>query len=223
MRPVTATLALALLILCSGYVPAAASDQYSSEFFSSFVGEWVGISDQTTDGEESEQKFFHASVTEDEPGCFTGKFSYYRYDFEKQTPIPCGEAIMTLTVQPDGTILNKVEGDGTILIQNKPKKQTHSLLEVLTPDSAKMTGRITGKIDVHGMPFGLGKNGEVYDSESEWSFEDGFLTVRQSIKTSFKVLFVSKSFHIEAFSQASRGSDVIALMKKTSIRQIKGS
>lgn len=212
-------LGFVLIIWAGVYAQPSPSPQPDAgAFFRSITGEWVGICEQSTDGEQADNKYFYAAIEQVGPNSFAGQFSYYRYDESTGIPLHVGDANVLTTIEPDGSVTNRISGRGTMLVDNKPKQQQHELLESLTgTDSGGLTGRIRGKISVGGMPFGLGKNGSVYDGTSTWSLNGDVLTIRQSLKAGFRILFFTKSYTVEARSTASRGSDVVSLMKTSRV------
>lgn len=202
----------AVSALCSQLGPPQAS---AGAFFASAVGEWVGMCEQTTDGDAADDKYFRAVVTKVDEDTFESRFEYYRFDREAGAPLRVGDMLVRTTVNPDGTAVNTVTGQGTVLVDYDPKPQEYELSEVLTctgPNS--LEGRGSGRVKVGGLPFGLGKNGRISEAESTWSLADGVMTVHQSLKAGFRVLFFTKSFHIEAYYTAERGSDVAALIAR---------
>lgn len=204
--------------------PRPASSTDISALYKSIVGDWVGVCEQSTDGQQAENKYFHACIKETGPDTYTSTFSYYRSDGATATPIRIGDTTAVLTIQPDGTVKNEIEGSGFILVDKEPKQQSHKLSEVLTSTGpTSMEGKLTGKISVSGLPFGLGKNGEVSDSRSTYALKDGVLTICQTLKIGFKVLVCKKSFVIMADSTARRGSDVAALMQASHIAEKSGT
>jgi hypothetical protein len=202
--------------------PAPSTDV--SALYKTLVGDWIGVCEQSTDGQQAENKYFHACIKETGPDTYTSTFTYYRSDGATTTPIGIGDTTAVLTIQPDGTVKNEIEGSGSILVDKEPKQQTHKLSEVLTTTSPmSMAGKLTGKISVSGLPFGLGKNGEVSDSKSTYALKDDVLTICQTLKIGFKVLVCKKSYTITANSTARRGSDVSALMKAAHVAEKSGT
>lgn len=181
-------------------------------FFQNIVGEWIGTCEQSTDGEEADDKYFHAFVKQLNDNTFSTKFDYYRIDKETNTPLRIGETTVTTVIGPDGAAKSKITGKGIILVNDKPKNQTHELHETLVSTSNEsLQGEGNGKISVSGMPLGLGKNGKVGSSKSDWSLNDGVLNIRQTISASFKALFFKKTFDVAANYTAKRGSNVASL------------
>ena len=202
-----------IIILSLSAVHAQPSPGSAGDFFKSITGDWVGICEQSTDGEQAENKYFHANIKQAGTDTFNSEFRYYLTDASGK-PVQIGSASMTTTIQPDGTAINKINGTGTMLVQKKPTQQKHDLTEVLVcNDTSSMSGKITGKIDVSGMPFGLGKNVKVANSTSKWALNNGTLEFQQTIKAGIKVFVFSKTFTVVANSTATRGTDVVSLMK----------
>lgn len=213
-------LALGLALVISAACWAQPSPQGdSAEFFRSVVGEWIGICEQSTDGEQADNKYFRAVIRQIDDKSFNGEFTYYRYDEATRSPLHIGDATILSTIEPDGTVRNEITGRGTMLVDERPKPQEHEIVEVLSrADDGSLTGRMDGRISVGDLPFGLGKNGRIYDGRSTWSLDDGVLTIHQSLRAGFRVLFFSKCFTVVAHSTARRGSDVVSLMtEKTRI------
>lgn len=209
-RALVLALALALIF------PAVSCAQPDAgAFFRSIVGEWIGVCEQSTDGEKAGDKYFHFVVKQVDQRTFSSEFKYYRLDEATRTPIHIGDTTIVSTIEPDGTVTNNITGQGTILVDEKPKPQEHQLVEALScAGDNTLTGRITGNISIGGLLFGLGKNGEVHDGTSAWSLDNGVLTIHQSLKAGFRILFFTKNFTVEAKSTARQGSDVASLMNE---------
>jgi len=206
--------ALVLALTLALIFPAVSHAQPDAgAFLKSIVGEWVGACEQSTDGEKAGDKYFHFVVKQVDQRTFSSEFKYYRFDEATRTPIHIGDTTFVSTIEPDGTVTNNISGQGTILVDEKPKPEEHQLVEALScaGDNA-LTGRITGNISIGGLLFGLGKNGEVHDGTSAWSLDNGVLTIHQSLKAGFRILFFTKNFTVVAHSTARRGSDVVSLM-----------
>lgn len=216
IRVALAIVSLALMTAAASHAqPVPATNIGTGAFFQQIVGDWIGICDQTTDGQPADSKYFHVRITKTDDSTYVSVFRYYRLDQATGNPVQIGESKIATTVHPDGTAKSEIVGAGTILVDEKPKQQEHELVELLTATGANgMMGDISGKISVSGMPLGLGKNGSVGDGKSTWSLVDGTLSFRQSLKASFKVFFMTKSFTVVLSGSARRGSDVAELMKK---------
>lgn len=185
-----------------------------NSFLTGIIGEWVGTCRHSTNGEKAEDKYFHAVIRQVAPGGCETVFDYYR--IENGEPLKVGTCSITTTIGPDGLATSKIRGEGVVLIENKPKNQRHELTEVLRLTSpGKLEGVGTGVISVSGMPLGLGKGGKIKETRSLWTVSDGALTIQQSIKVAFRMLFVNKTFTVTADYKASRGSDVAALVAKS--------
>ena len=208
-----AVLVTTVLSAASAQMPAS-PDARPLELAQKMTGEWIGVCEQSTDGQPAENKFFHAMIRQTGPNTLEGKFSYYKADPATGEPVDIGDATAAISIEPDGTIKNNVSGTGVVLVEKKPKRETHQLAEVLTmTEAGTLSGRITGKISVDGLPFGLGKNGQVSDGSSTWTLRDDVLTINQTMTAGFRILFYKKTFTIAANSTARRGSDVAALTK----------
>ncbi len=194
--------------------PASPSATAMQSFFRSLTGEWIGTCAQSTDGQQAENKYFHAVIKQVDANTFDTKFDYYRLDQKTGAPIKIGISGMTTTIKPDGTATNNITGSGQVMVDKKPKDQKHNMSETLTASGGTISGQGKGKISVSGLPFGVGKNGKVDKSLSSWTMKNGALSISQKLKVGFKALFVKKGFSINADFTAKRGSDVVALMMK---------
>lgn len=217
--------ALGFLLTSVGASRAQSNDPGS--FFKSIVGEWIGVCEQSTDGQQADNKYFHVTFKEAGPGSFVGQFNYYRVDRKTGKPLHIGDSTISTTIDSGGTVHNSIVGKGSVLInETDSKDEEHQVSEVLTPSSqGSFSGKGEGKISVFGMPLGFGKNGKVQDATSSWAMSDGVLTINQKLKAKFKALFVGKSFSITANSTAKRGTDVFSLMgcKTEASRPVKSS
>lgn len=211
--------AVSILALASIASAQPTSSTTSADFFRSIVGDWVGTYEHAVNGEQAEDTYFKFSITQVDQDSFASHFEYYRLDPVSGDPQPAGSAKIESMVQADGSVKNVTTGDGTILVENKPKQQTYNLTEVLGSSDCGVTGKIGGKISVSGLPLGVGKNGQIYDGSSSWSVDGNVLTIKQSLKAGFKVLLFSKRYSLEASSKAIRGTDVAALMTKARVAE----
>lgn len=207
--------ALGLLIFVSSTASAQSQSIDSKQFINSLVGDWVGTCEQSTDGEVAENKYFHATIKQVDPGVYTGNFDYYRIDPNTGGPLHIGQSTIRIDIAADGTAKSKITGSGIVMVENKPKTQEHELTEVLTCTPDGLQGKGDGKLSVSGMPFGIGKNGKVKSATSEWFMDIGVLTINQNIKVGFRTLVFSKSFELAANYKARKGSDIASLMPKT--------
>ena len=213
-------LAILTFILASTAFAQPAPSTRAVDFYQKVVGDWVGTYEHTTDGEQAEDIYFKFSVKQSDPNSFTGKFAYFRLNEATGDPEPAGTATIKSTVEADGSVTNVISGEGTIMIENNLKQQTYNLVEKLcNSDCGDLSGDICGKVSVAGLPFGVGKNGRVFSGSSAWSLDGDVLTINQSIKAGFKVLFFSKSYTLLANSKATRGTDVAAIMKKPRVAE----
>lgn len=210
---VLTAIALALPTLAHSQTQDTAADPAS--FFKNIAGDWIGTCEQATDGEQADNKYFHAVVKQVNENTFESRFKYYRLDEATRSPLEIGDTTVVSTIGTDGSVKNKIIGNGTILVNEKPKSQEHEMEEVLSWEgNGNFSGKINGKISVNGMPLGLGKNGEIRNATSTWTYKDGILTIDQNLKAGFKVLMFSKNYTVTARMSATRGSDVVGLMLK---------
>lgn len=213
---ISRTIAFAIgAILLSSIVTFAQSSSQdgAKKFFKDITGEWIGVCEQSTDGQQAENKYFHAIVKETSPNTFLCSFDYYRIDKDTGAPLPIGKSEVTTTIADDGTVTNKITGSGTVMVNKEPKDQKHELQEVLSSSkSNSLQGSGKGTISVSGMPLGLGKNGKILNASSNWSLDKDTLVIDQSLKVGFKALFVTKKFDIAAHYTARRGTSVASLM-----------
>ncbi|MCE5198167.1 MAG: hypothetical protein ABFD54_00185 [Armatimonadota bacterium] len=212
-RIATAALGLVLILSVSALAQPANPSGSIANFFHSIVGEWIGTCEQSTNGEKAENKYFHFVVTQVNSNSYNSKFEYFRFDDAKGAPIPIGSDSVITTIKPDGKAETKLDGKGIVLVENKPKNQTHSLVEVLSNVPGGLQGKGTGKVSVSGMPLGLGKNGKVNSSQTAWALNNGILTINQQINVGFRALFFTKKFNMQAKYTAQRGSDVASIIK----------
>jgi len=186
-----------------------------AEFFRSIVGEWVGVCKQSTDGQPTDDKYFHAVISETEPGSFNARFDYYGVDAGGALAKVGGSSV-TATIDASGlSATGKIIGDGVVSLDRKLRKQEHNITESLASTSAgAIEARGAGTFKVLGMPLGLGKLGKVRDDQSVWSLANGTLSIRQSLSIVFRALCFSKVFKVDASYSAVRGSDVSSQMPK---------
>ena len=211
MSAKSSSIAIAAMMLFS--IGARAQTCGAGDFFAKVTGEWVGVCEQTTDGERAVDKYFHASITKTGDNTFESRFEYFRADEKTGAPVRAGESMVTTTVMPDGTASSKINGKGSVMVYNSPKMQTHTLSEVARAiDAAGIRSEGKGSISVSGMPFGFGKNGKVYGSKSQWTVSKGALTIRQTLRVGFKALFIKQTFAVTADYTAKRGADVASAM-----------
>jgi hypothetical protein len=208
-------LAVALITPSIGHAQLAAGPHDVGGFIHSLVGEWIGICEQSTDGKQADNKYFHAVIKQSSPGSYQTALEYYRVDDQTGGPVEVGQSTMTTTVAPDGTAKNDITGQGQVMIDpTTSKPEQHDLSEVLRiSPSGGLQGSGSGSISVSGMALGAGKNGKVDNYSSSWTMQDGTLKISQDLKVSFRVLFFSKKFAITAQFTGNRGSDIGALMK----------
>lgn len=210
-------LGLVLLISASAWAqPASPNADTIRGFFKNLVGDWIGICEQSTDGQKADNKYFHVTIKQTDANTFNSSFEYYRLDEKTLAPLKIGTSTVTTTISPDGTANNKITGTGSVMVEKKPKDQQHELTEVLTCSvDGSLQGKGSGKISVNGLPLGTGKNGKVKQASSTWTFDNDTLKISQKLNVGFRLLLFSKSFDIAADFTAKRGTDVVGLMKRT--------
>lgn len=185
-----------------------------AEFFGGITGEWVGVCKQSTDGQATDDKYFHACIRESSKSCFEARFDYYRLDTGGALT-RIGGSNVTVTVATDCSATGRVTGDGEVLVDKKPRKEEHDLTESLTwLAEDQLQARGAGSLKVYGMPLGLGKLGKVRDDQSTWKTTGGALSIQQNLSIVFRALCFSKSFKIEASYAAVRGSDISSQIPK---------
>lgn len=218
---IAATVLSSVLLISAAYAQAQPKPACQTEvtgIYKSLVGDWVGTCEQSTDGQQAENKYFHVTIKETGPDTFASTFTYYKSDGATGKPLEIGTTDAVTTVNADGTIKNDIKGAGTIMVEKEPKQMTHTLAETLSPTSpTSLSGQITGKISVSGLPFGIGKNGQISDGKSTYTLTGDTLTISQTLKAGFKVLLYKKSFTVTALSTAKRGSDVASLMQASHV------
>lgn len=203
--------AMAALIIAQA-ASAVANDARS--FFSNITGEWIGTCQQSTNGKQADDKYFHAVVRQVDVNTFSSSFDYYRLDNNTGKPVPIGTSSIITTIGPNGAAQNRIQGKGMMMVDAKPKQQQHDFKEVLNLASDGLHGQGSGTLSVFGMPFGLGRNGKIKKATSSWSLNNGLLTINQSIQAGFRALFFSKNFDFVASYTARRGSDIASLITR---------
>lgn len=210
-----AVLVLGLSAISSAAMSAQSSANATKSFFNSIAGEWIGTCKQSTDGQQAEDKYFHAVIQPSGSNSYRCNFEYYRADPNTGAPLAIGGSSAVISLNSDGTVKSVINGKGTILVNKSPKNQSHQLNEVLTSNGGGgLQGQGTGTISVNGMPLGLGKNGKVRSSKSSWALNNGVLNIRQDFNIAFRALFITKSFSVSAQYIARKGQDVASLMPR---------
>ncbi len=207
---------MAILVSSSQQAPRAADRPGTIQsFFGSIVGEWIGTVRESTNGQYSDLKYFHATIKQITPDTYESTFHYYRIDDKTHAPLDIGASTMSTKLTSLTAATNTVSGKGEIRITlDNLKSETHQLTELLRIDSSgTLSGTGSGIIHVGGMPFGLGSNGVWNNDVSAWSVNDGVLKIGQKFKVEFRVFFIKRSFSITTYYTAKRGDDVFALMK----------
>jgi hypothetical protein len=224
MRSLPAALGAALLLSAAGNTPAQAppspAPASSERFFTALVGEWVGTAEQRVNGQEPLRRFFHLVVRRRDARTFETGFRYYRPNAKTGALEEAGSEQGTSTLDPDGTVQRSMEGKGTVLVDYRPKPESHSATGRARPTAAGgLEGEASGKIDVQGLPFGLGRHGTIESAREEWSVADGALSGRTAIVARFRALFTSRRFKVESTCRAERGADVSGLAARAGTKQ----
>lgn len=193
----------------------AASKADICKVFDKMTGEWVGVCDQKTDGEELDRQYFVVNVKKTGEDVYQSKFSYYIRNEKTGSPEPAGSMLIVTVLKADGRVVNRINGEGRVMFNGKPKTQKYEIIEsiILVPDGTIRSSG-SGEICVDGIPFGLGKNGKLTDTKSVWRFYNGVFSICQEVNAKFKALFVSKSYKFRAEYSASKGSNISEFMAK---------
>ncbi len=175
---------------------------------------------QTNNGERADDKYFHAAVKQAGPNAYQMVLDYYRLDRRTGATLPVGVSTIVTTLGQDGSITNRVTGNGEVMIDERTSKpESHDLSETLRLVAASVfQGTGDGRIDVSGMPFGAGKGGDVRNYHSLWSRNGDTLCIKQQLDVKFKVFCFGKSMSITMDLTASPGNDLAALMRKAGVR-----
>lgn len=199
----------------AGYSQPASESGGAESFFAGLPGDWVGTVSQSTDGEFGDTKYFHAAIKQTSLGVYASVFTYYRLDEKSGAPVLVGVSGMATEFDTAGTATNSVTGKGDILVDaNTRKPETHALTELLRESpTGGLQGTGSGSISVTGMPLGLGKSGRIRGYFSTWSMRDDVLSISQRFTVEFRILVFRKSYTITADFTATRGSDILGLMK----------
>lgn len=208
-------LTFVLITSTLGFSQPASQSREIEGFFESLIGDWVGTLSQSTDGKPADTKYFHAATKQLSLDTYETVFTYYRLDKKSGAPVLAGVSGMATKIDSAGTATNSVTGKGDILIDvNTLKPEMHELTEVLSASpTGGLQGTGSGSISVSGMPLGLGKNGKVLGYSSTWSVSSGVLRISQRLKVRFSAFLFSKSFTVAADYTATRGTDILGLIK----------
>lgn len=183
-------------------------------FFEGIVGDWVGACDEVV-GNDTQTRYFRVNVKQISSDAYQSHFTYYKIDGKSGKEVPDGSMLIQTTVHPDGTGINSVSGNGSVLFDCRCLKQEFTLTEALTATSdGRLLGRGSGRNSVRGIPFGLGRNGKLLDTKTDWSVEKGSLCMRQSLKARYRSLCFSRNFLFKATYTAQKGSSLAAVMHK---------
>lgn len=205
----------AVCTFCAAYAqPCPGTASNIASFMSRITGEWVGTCQQSTDGQQAENKYYHLVIKRVDENNFEGRFEYYRSDQQTGLPLHIGDSTVSISIYPNGTAKGKFAGQGTMMVNKVPKQQRNEFTETIVPSGDGLRGHGSGKISVSDMPLGLGKNGKINSSESDWSLNNGTFTIKERCTAGFRALVFTKVFKVVADSSARRGPDVASVMPK---------
>lgn len=209
-------LVLAIVFSSVSWAQSTAQSPCMKSFLQGLCGEWIGKCEQVAEHEEPDVKYFHAVIKQHEDGSYQGAFEFFRQD--GGSLISCGETSVVTTFGSDGMAVSKIKGSGKVKVSDKYNDQRHELTETLSyTEDGSLQSKGTGKINISGMPLGLGKNGRVKESQSVWSIRDGMLSIDQKMSVSFKALVITKTVEVKTRYTARRGSDVKVLLCQESL------
>jgi hypothetical protein len=218
-----AVLGAALIFTAVGATTAqapSAAPAGSERFFAMLAGEWVGTAEQRVNDQEPLRRYFHLVVRRRDAGTFETGFHYYRPNPKTGVLEEAGSERGTSTLDADGTVRRSLQGTGTVLIDYRPKPESHSATgHARARAGGGLEGEASGTIDVQGLPFGLGRHGTIESAREEWTVADGALSGRTAIVARFRALFTSRRFKVETTCRAERGADVTAYAARTGMKQ----
>jgi hypothetical protein len=219
MRLFSAAMAAAVLLGAGASGSAPASPATGEQFFATLLGEWVGTAQQRVDDQEPLTRYFHLAVRRRDAQTFVTTIRYYRPNPKTGALEEAGSERGTSSLQPDGTVQRRLEGTGTVLVNYRPKPETHSAAGSARPTAGGLEGEASGTIKVDGLPFGLGRRGRIEQAREEWSVRGGVLSGRTTIRARFRALFTTRRFKVETTCRGERGSDVAAVAAKRSAKR----
>lgn len=204
----------------AGYSQPPAPPRDIAAFFHEIIGEWIGTVEQSTDGIKADTKYFHAVAKQTRPDAYESVFEYFRLDSETHSLVQVGVTSMATKTTPEGNATNTVTGTGDVFLNPETSRpEEHQLSEVLRMSpSGSLEGRGSGTISVGGVALGAGKNGKVSEYTSTWALNDGVLSIRETLRVTFRILFFAIHYDIVDDFTAERGSDIMGLMKGGSSR-----
>jgi hypothetical protein len=181
----------------------------AQQFYNQVQGHWVGTAVSRLDGAEPVTGYFHLLVSRVDENTFREEYVFYRTHPETGALERSGTQSVLSTVGGDAVMQQTCWGNGTILIDFKPKKHTFK-----TNGKARSTGphrleaEAAGKIAVEGLPLNLGKNGKLRKATASWSLKDETLIGESRVETSFRALLFTKRYSYQTQLRAQRGADV---------------
>ena len=122
---------------------------------------------------------------------------------------------MLTEINSDTSALNNIVGKGSIRVDGSAMKpEEHEISELLNlSESGDVTGEGDGIISVGNLSFGIGKNTYIEDYFTHWKLENGNWKINQVFSIKLQILMVTKSFYIDAWLKAQRGSNINDLKK----------
>lgn len=213
-------LAVVLITSSVGHSQPSPQSGGIESFFAKLPGEWIGTVSQSTDGKFGDTKYFHLVAKQLSSDVYETVFTYYRLDAKSGAPVLAGVSGIATKIDTAWTATNSMTGKGDILVAiNTLKPETHEVTEALrTSPAGELQGFGSGSISVSDMPLGLGKNGKIEDYSSTWSLSNDVLRISQRFTVTFRAFLFSRSFIVTADYTATRGNDILGLMKAAHAR-----
>jgi len=209
-------LGFSLITCAAAWAQADARPCDIGQFIQGTVGEWVGIYEESTNGEKAENRYFRAVIKSSGADTYEALFDYFKPDDKTRTPVKVGGSTVIIKIASDGTATSTIAGDGQVRTDiGRMKPERHQLCETLnlSPDGA-LRGRGQGNIQVSGLPMGLGKNGRILDYCSTWEKPDGILKMSRQFKVRFRALGIRKTYDVKAEFVARPGSNLMGLIRQ---------
>jgi hypothetical protein len=189
--------------------PSSARATPAQVFYTHLLGHWVGTTSSRLDGAAPVTGYFHLLVTRVDENTFQEEYTFYRVHPKTGVLERSGTQIDLSTIDATGAVHRSCKGNGTVLIDYKPKNQAFEATgEAHFTSSDHLEAEVKGKIAVDGMPLNAGKNGKLRKATASWSLEDGKLIGQTHIETSFRALLFTKRYRVETELRAQRGTSV---------------
>jgi hypothetical protein len=200
------------LIFVSRASSAQTPPDAGQRFFAALEGDWVGTAQQRVEGQEPLTRYFHLAVRRQDARTFVITVSYFRPDPKSGALEAAGSEQGSSTLAPDGTVERRAEGSGSVLVDGRPKPETHSATGRARATAAgTLAGEASGTIRLQGLPLGLGRRGKIERAREEWTVKGDVLTGSTAFVACFRAFLFSKRYRVETTCRAERGSDVAAL------------